>query len=83
MSLYKRYVDVETLITKEGQYVPLKLYWNQDGAVLKYEIDKIIMIKKSYSIVGGCGILYKCKIQGHVRNLFWEQNRWFIESHTP
>jgi hypothetical protein len=78
--LYKRYVDVLTLINKEGEMVPLIIVWD-DG--VKYKIDKVMEIKKAVSTVGGSGILYKCRIQGQERSLFFEKNRWFIESLHP
>ncbi len=80
MDLYKRYVDVITLMKKDGSMLPVMLVWD-NGA--KYSIDRIVEVRKAASQVGGCGILYKCKIEGKERNLFFERNRWFIESLKP
>lgn len=77
--LYKRYVEVITLINKEGQLTPLYLIW--EGRT--YKIDKVTNIRKSVSAVGGCGICYTCLIEGRIRKLFWEQYRWFLESYKP
>lgn len=78
--LYKRYVDVVTYITKKGEITPVCLIWDNK----QYPIDKVIQTRKAASVVGGCGILYKCKIGGHMRNLFWEDDkRWFLESFQP
>lgn len=75
--IYKRYVDVITYIDKEGKLRPLIIIWN-DG--VKYSIDCILTIQNAASQAGGCGILYRCRIRGKERNLFYEVNRWFIES---
>ena len=40
-------------------------------------------IKKAVSEVGGCGVRYDVRIAGHERRLFYEKDRWFIESHQP
>ncbi len=80
MELYKRYVDVVTLMKKDGSMLPVLLVWDNG---IKYSIDRIVEVRKAASQVGGCGILYKCKIEGKERNLFFERNRWFIESLKP
>lgn len=78
--LYKRYIDVVTLIDKEGVMNPVMIIWDNGS---KYKIDRVLEVRKSASVVGGSGILYKCRIQGKERNLFFEKNRWFIESYHP
>ena len=80
MMLYKRYVDVITLIDRQGKLKPLILIW-EDG--LQYPIDRILEVRNAMSEVGGCGILYRCRIQNAERKLFYERNRWFIESTKP
>lgn len=81
--LYKRYVDVITLIRKEGQLLPLYMVWESRGDRKLYKIDKVYRIRKAASEVGGCGILYECRIDGKDRNLFYEKDRWFLESYRP
>ncbi len=78
--MYKRYVAVITLIGKLGELQPLCIIWDNNQ---KYTIDKILEMRPSHSIVGGGGILYRCLIQGKERNLFYEKNRWFLESTQP
>lgn len=78
--LYKKYVNVVALIDKQGNIKPLFLVWN-DG--VKYPIDRILEVRKAASEVGGCGLLYRCRIQNVERKLFYEKNRWFIESVKP
>lgn len=80
MKLYKRYVNVVVLIQKDGSMKPLMLVWDNG---IKYPIDAVKEVKKAASQVGGCGILYKCMIEGKERNLFYERDRWFIESYKP
>ena len=79
-TLYKRYVTVVVETDKLGKLTPLHLVWDE-GKI--YKIDAILEIRKAASIVGGCGILYIVKIQGQSRRLYYELNRWFIESTTP
>ncbi len=83
MKLYKRYVEVITLIGKEGQIKPLYMIWETYEGKTLYKIDKITQVRQSQSQVGGCGILYECHIDGKVRHLFYERDRWFLESHKP
>ena len=78
--LYKRYVDVIVRMQKDRKLVPLKLVWDNGTA---YEIDKILSIDKRASEVGGGGIRYAVMICGRRRNLFYERDRWFIESVQP
>ncbi len=80
MQLYKRYVSVICLVDKEGKIKPLMIVW-ENGE--KYPIDRILEIRNATSEVGGCGVLYRCRIQNQERRLFYERNRWFIESTKP
>lgn len=80
MRLYKRYVDVITLQRKDGDTLPLYICWDNGK---KYKIDRITGKETRASVVGGCGIRYTCMISGRERNLFWERDRWFIESEKP
>lgn len=80
MRLYKRYVDVVTMINKTGELMPLTMVW--DNGVM-YEIDQVLEVRNAASQVGGCGMLYRCRIGKVERNLFFERNRWFIESTRP
>lgn len=80
MRLYKRYVEVIARISKEGKITPLVLVWDNG---CKYEIDRVLEIRNAASQVGGCGVLYRCRIQGQERNLYYEINKWFLESVRP
>lgn len=80
MELYKRYIDVVVVQKKDGSMIPIYLYW-ENGR--KYKIDKVISKERRVSKVGGCGIRYTCLIHGYRRNLFYEKDKWFIESYQP
>ncbi|NLC34750.1 MAG: hypothetical protein GX760_05750 [Erysipelothrix sp.] len=78
--LYKRYVNIIAEIDKQGRIKPLYLRWDNQEL---YQIDKIIEVRQAVSKVGGNGLLYVVRIQNQNRRLFYEINRWFIESYTP
>lgn len=83
LRLYKRYVDVIAMMKKDGQLQPMYMIWEHHGVRTPYKIDKIYRIRKAASEVGGCGILYEIKIDGRDRKLFYERDRWFLESYRP
>ena len=83
MELYKRYVDVITMITKEGKLIPMYLFWDERGTRTRIQIDRIVEVKQAASVVGGCGLRYKIVIKGQSHNLYYERKRWFIESYQP
>lgn len=76
MDLFKYYVDVITRIDRHGHLEPLVLEWQGKN----YRIDRVISVRETFSRAGGCGICYECRFGSKKRNLFWERNRWFIES---
>ena len=80
MKLYKRYVDVVVLNSKQAQLTPLFIVWDNN---IKYPIDKILQVKKAHSSVGGGGLMYLCLIQNQKRKLYFERDHWFIESLSP
>lgn len=75
--MVKKYIDVIAFMDKDGRIKPLMIVW-ENG--VKYSIDRILEIRNAMSDVGGCGVLYRCRIQNQERRLFYERNRWFIES---
>jgi hypothetical protein len=78
--LYKRYVDVFVLMKKDHTMVPCFLLWDNGK---KYRVDKVLRVEKRASQVGGGGIRYEVMIQKEIRYLFFEKDRWFIESFRP
>lgn len=76
MKIFKYYVDVVTLIYKDGMLQPMAIYWRDH----RYRIDKVLSVRETYSKAGGAGICYRCRFGDQERSLFWEKNRWFLES---
>ena len=75
--IYKKYINIITYVDKNGKTMPLMILWDNGE---KYSIDRIIHVGNAASKVGGCGVLYQCKIKGQIKNLFYEIDRWFIEA---
>ena len=74
----KKYVDVTARFTAEGTVLPLEIHW-EDGR--KYPIDRILDIRPAASLkAGGAGIRYTCRIEGHSKYLYLEENKWFVEA---
>lgn len=80
MKLYKRYVSVYQKVDKDGNITPISIIWDNG---IEYSIDRILERRESVSQVGGCGILFRCRIGNGVRNLYYERVRWFVESTRP
>lgn len=74
----KKYVEILAKFEPSGRLMPLEIIWD-DGR--KFEIDKIVEIRRAASFkAGGAGLRYKCMICGKERFLFLEDNsRWFVE----
>ena len=62
MNEAKVYVDVDAHFTRDGQLMPVAIYW-EDGH--HYEIDKVTQVARRASMkAGGVGIRYTCIING-------------------
>ena len=73
----KEYVSVTARFDPDGNLLPVKLHW-KDGRI--FDIDRILDIRYAASLkAGGAGIRYLCRISGHERYLFLEDNRWFVD----
>ncbi|MBR2812943.1 MAG: hypothetical protein IKD69_16330 [Solobacterium sp.] len=88
MRLYKRYVDVETVIKRDGTVIPSAVYWyNGRQKPQRYAIEKIVdKPEHKASMVGGTGLCYQVVIRGETRKLFLEdgeKRRFFLESMKP
>lgn len=80
MQLFKRYIEVILKQKKDGEMIPLYVVWDNGK---KYKIEKIFNKQRKASVVGGCGLMYSCMIEGRQRNIYYEKDKWFIESHQP
>jgi len=86
MSVYPKriYVGVSAEYSPDGTMVPFLLKW-LDGT--KYEIDRVLDVRRAASDAGSMGMRYTVRILGQERRLFFEDTysetgkpRWFIES---
>ncbi|NLA78713.1 MAG: hypothetical protein GX845_04100 [Erysipelothrix sp.] len=74
---HKIYVSVVAHYDIDGNITPLKIIWKNN---IMYSIDKITQKIPAASLKsGGYGMRYTCTIHGHVRYLYLEESRWFIE----
>lgn len=80
MKLFKKYVKVISLCDEDGNLTPGYIVWINGQ---KYKIDKVLENRQTASPAGGCGIRYRYLIDGRERNLFYETNRWFVETYRP
>jgi hypothetical protein len=70
----KIFLKVVAEFNEEGGITPLSLTW-EDGR--RYAIDRVTDISPAVSFkVGGCGIRYICRVQGHQVLLFQDGNQW-------
>lgn len=75
---YKKYVDVIVRYYPDGKILPLAIYWDEGSL---YEIDRVLDIRPAASLkAGGAGIRYLCRIQGHEKYLWFEEDKWFVEA---
>ena len=78
MERRKVYVDVDVSILKKGKVYPRRFRY-EDGTV--FQVERLIDTCKAQSTrVGGEGIRYTVMILGHVRYLFDERGKWFVEA---
>ncbi len=73
----KIFVKVIAYYDLDGSITPLKIIWKDNTL---YNVDKITQKIPAASLKsGGYGMRYTCKIHGHMRYLYLEETRWFIE----
>lgn len=76
--MYKVYVDVLAVFSKEGILTPKAFIW-EDG--IRYEIEQVSAPERCASRkAGGTGFRYTCKVSGKICHLTYEENnKWFME----
>lgn len=75
---YKKYIDVTASFDTLGNITPLYITW-ENGK--RFDIDRIIEVRAAASTkAGGAGVRYVCMICGHLRALFLEEDKWFVEA---
>ncbi len=74
----KVFVPVMAEFNTDGVLKPVSIVW-EDG--LRYEIDRILDIRKAPSLkVGGCGLRFQVRIMGKDVYLFLDEGKWFMEA---
>ena len=72
----KTYVKVLLEMDELGNKYPKLIEFNDN----KYEIDRILDIKKCASMkVGGVGERYTIRIGANTTYMFYENGKWFVE----
>jgi hypothetical protein len=78
---YKVYVCVLAVFDTDGNIKPVSFVW-EDGN--KYEIDRIIDIRRAASLkAGGAGLRYSVRVKSKQTYMYLEETkgayRWFME----
>ena len=72
----KRYVPVVVRFDTEGQIRPLEIEFDESH---KDPVDRVLDVcRAACQTVGGVGIRYTVRVQGHERYLWLEENKWFV-----
>ena len=72
------YVRVVVQIDEAGGVRPLSVAWEDERT---FEVDRLLDVRRAASTkVGGQGMRYTCRIQGHETYLFEDSGRWFVEA---
>lgn len=77
MDNVKVYVDVNVLLSKDGDLIPKSFVW-EDGRT--YQIDRIK--KKQMEAnrkAGGTGVMYTCMVGGKECHLYYEVDKFFMQ----
>lgn len=74
----KVYVEVYAKFSPEGEVLPVDITW-EDGR--KYHVDRVLRKERCASRkAGGAGIMYTCLVEGKECHLFYEVDKWFLDS---
>lgn len=67
-------IAVKTILScnEQGIMMPLFIFW-KDGS--KFKVDEVVDIKPR----GVNTILYKVKIHGKIKDLYFNHNKWYVE----
>ena len=74
----KRYVEVDVRFTSDGKIRPLTINYDKSHI---YGIDRVLIVRRSTSRLGGTGHCFTCLICGQKRNLWLEKGKWFVEAY--
>ena len=71
------FIEVNARFEESGRIMPRSIIW--EGR--EYEVDRVVDIRRRASTkTGGAGLRYTCFILGKERFLFYDDNKWFVES---
>ena len=71
------YIDVTARFSPEGRITPISIIW-EDGR--KYEVDKILDIRRAASLkAGGTGLRFNVKIGRQETFIYLDDGRWWAE----
>ena len=74
----KLYVPVVVRFDTEGNLRPLTIEFDEAH---KYSVDSVLDVcRAACQTVGGVGVRYTIRIQGHKRYLWLEKGKWFVEA---
>ena len=77
----ERYVEMIVRYLEDGTILPLAVRWSEGRL---YEIDRVLDVRPCVSLkAGGAGIRYTCRIRGHEKYIWREEDRWFVEAKDP
>lgn len=78
MQREKRYVPVVVRFDTEGKLHPLTIEFDEEH---KYSVDRVLDVcRAACQTVGGVGVRYTVRVQGHDRYLWLEKDKWFVEA---
>ena len=73
----KAYIKVASIFYPDGRMEPVAFWWESGQ---RYPIDRVVSFCRASSLkAGGSGIRYTCRVHGRLVDLFFEEDRWFIE----
>ena len=76
-------VDVLVTWTKEGEIIPMALFWpmDQNGSYEKYEITKFDAPSGNrFKDINSTIKYFDVEIEGHKRTMYLQDGIWYIES---
>ena len=75
--MIKKYVKVLTEVDEIGKKTPKIIVFGDR----EFVIDRVLEVKKCASMkVGGVGERYKVRINNHDTYIYYEKDKWFVES---
>ena len=78
MQREKKYVPVVVRFDTEGKLQPLEIEFDEEH---KYPVDRVLDVcRAACQTVGGVGVRYTIRVQGHERYPWLEETKWIVEA---